>query len=148
MDWIIPVVAPFMDVLAEALVLLILALVGWAAKRFFGIKIERELNEQLHQMLRRGVNKGLAEAQEWSADHLSKVELEGRVARIAETYVQKYGPDTLTRLGVTPEALADLIRAHLPVATRTMLPDGTTMVVDPTLPWLRSPAPPGEVPSQ
>lgn len=94
--------APYIPVLLDALVYVVVAWVAYAFQRWTGIQIEAKHREALHSAIRNGVLQAASRG-------LTGLEAKKLVAG----YVTESVPDALNRLAPSPEVLDGLIRAKM-----------------------------------
>ena len=74
---------------------------------------DNEVRAYLERALASGVNYAANRAREQGQD-LSTIDVRNTTVREAVSYVVAHTPDALARFNVTPDALAELVRARLP----------------------------------
>lgn len=107
---------PLMDLGIEILTAVVLALGGWVLAwlgRKLKLGADNEVRAYLERALASGVNYAANLARERGQD-LSLLEVRNATVRDAVSYVVAHTPGALARFGVTPDALAELVRARLP----------------------------------
>lgn len=106
---LVTIVAPY---IVEGIVALVLLVVGWAARRFLGLEIEKRHREALDQALRAGAAWGLAKAKEHAAGKVS-IDVKHVAVANALRYVLDATPDAIRSFGLTPERVKELIEARM-----------------------------------
>ncbi len=111
--------SPILDVIVQLLAAGLMGLGSWAIARLstkLKLSSDSEVRKYLQEALERGVSFAVGVASEKSKD-LSEVEVRNEMVRDAANYVITKTPDALKSLGVTDEAVQDLVRARLATVT-------------------------------
>ncbi len=93
---------PYIPVLLDALVYLIVGYIALLVRRWTGVQIEAKHRDALHSAIRNGVLQAASRGLTGTA-----------AAQLVEGYVTESVPDALKRLAPPPDVLAGLIRAKM-----------------------------------
>ena len=107
--------SPILEVLIELLAAGLMAFGTWAIARLstkLKLSSDSEVRKYLQDALERGVSFAVGVASEKAKD-VSEIQVRNEMVRDAANYVIAKTPDALKRLGVTDEAVRDLVRARL-----------------------------------
>lgn len=105
---------PIIGIGIEVAAALLVVLGGWAIAKlgkYLGLKQDAEIRDYLEQALTKGLAYGAAEAKKRTKG--TKINVESETVAQAGTYVLAAVPDALTRFQITPERLADMLKARL-----------------------------------
>ncbi len=110
---------PIFQVLIELLAAGLMASGTWAIARLstkLKLSSDSEVRKYLQDAMERGVSFAVGVAKEKTKD-MNEVEVRNEIVRDASNYVIAKTPDALKSLGVTNEAVQDLVRARLATVT-------------------------------
>lgn len=114
-----PDLNPILQALIELLAAGLMATGTWAMSRLstkLKLSSDSEIRKYLQDAMERGVSFAVGAASE-KAKNMSEIEVRNEMVRDAANYVISKTPDALTSLGVTHEAVHDLVRARLAAVT-------------------------------
>ncbi|WP_321339304.1 hypothetical protein [uncultured Cohaesibacter sp.] len=100
----------FVQSLVSLLASVIVGAAAWAAKRWFGLQMEAKQRESLHGAIERGIGSAL-ETLLKKLDGKAGVEIDNEAVALVANYVVKMSPDAVKYFKLTPDKLADLIKA-------------------------------------
>ncbi|RUT32659.1 hypothetical protein EMQ25_05800 [Arsenicitalea aurantiaca] len=112
-------------VLEPLLLTAVTAAVSWAVVRWHrmtGYQIEASHRDALHKALGNGVKAGLQALKAQRGYSLMSDASDPWVLEFAQHYVEARNPDTVRRLGLTPEVLRELAVPHLPLPASFTMP--------------------------
>ena len=98
--------------LVELLAAVIVGATAWAAKKWFGLQVDEKQREALHGAIERGIGSAL-DAIAKKVDGNSTIQIDSKVVALVANYVIKMSPDAVSYFGLTPDKLAELIKAKL-----------------------------------
>ena len=96
--------------LAELIAAVLVGALAWASKKLFGIQMDAKQRESLHGAIERGIGSGL-EVMAKKVDGKTSFEVDSEVVALVANYVIKMSPDAVNHFKLTPDKLADLIKA-------------------------------------
>jgi hypothetical protein len=99
--------------LAAAALFAVLSWAGGLLARKLKLEADSEVRRYLDEAIRRAIDYGVSRAREFGKD-LSEVDVRSEIVADAVDYLIPKIPDALKRFGITPDALADMVRARLP----------------------------------
>ena len=100
----------FVQTFVSLLASVIVGAAAWAAKRWFGLQVEAKQRESLHGAIERGIG-GALEALLKKWDGKTAIEIDNEAIALVSNYVIKLSPDAVNYFHLTPDKLADLIKA-------------------------------------
>nr|WP_320142393.1 hypothetical protein [uncultured Cohaesibacter sp.] len=100
----------FVQSLVSLLASVIVGAAAWAAKRWFGLQMEAKQRESLHGAIERGIGSAL-ETLLKKLDGKAGIEIDNEAVALVANYVVKMSPDAVKYFKLTPDKLADLIKA-------------------------------------
>lgn len=106
--------APIRPYLAEIMSVLIVAFMGWLTtwlRSMFKVNLDEKHRVALHAALENA--KRLAMEKMESAVKGKKVDVGNEVVKNGLEYVLKYSPDAIAYFGLTPEKVAEMLRAKV-----------------------------------
>ncbi|PLW76791.1 hypothetical protein [Cohaesibacter celericrescens] len=96
--------------LAEIIAAILVGTLAWAGKKLFGLQLDAKQRESLHGAIERGIGSGL-EVMVKKVDGKTSFDVDSEVVALVANYVVKMSPDAVRYFGLTPDKLADLIKA-------------------------------------
>ncbi|WP_119309625.1 hypothetical protein [Cohaesibacter haloalkalitolerans] len=100
----------FMQSFVGLLASVIVGAAAWAAKKWFGLQVDAKQRESLHGAIVRGIGAAL-ETLLKKMDGKTSIEIDNETVALVANYVIKLSPGAVKYFNLTPDALADLIRA-------------------------------------
>ncbi len=100
----------FMQAFVSLLASVIVGAAAWAAKKWFGLQVDAKQRESLHGAIERGIGAAL-ETLLKKLDGKTGIEIDNEAVALVANYVIKLSPGAVKYFNLTPDALADLIRA-------------------------------------
>lgn len=104
---------PLLGSLLELTAAAVTGVVGWALRRYLGIRADNEVRGYLETALNRAAAYGLSRARA-EYGHLDSVSIKNAALEAGVRYVVEAVPDALKRFQVTPERVRDLVEARMP----------------------------------
>ncbi|MEN2980970.1 hypothetical protein P7L78_19045 [Tistrella bauzanensis] len=102
-----------MGSLLELTAAAVTGLVGWALRRYLGLKADNEIRGYIYEAASRAAKIGLQRAQE-KYGHLDKVTVGNEALDIGARYMTEMVGDGIRRFNLTPEKVRDLVEARMP----------------------------------
>ncbi|SNY93949.1 hypothetical protein SAMN04515647_4271 [Cohaesibacter sp. ES.047] len=97
-------------VLADVIAAVLVGAVAWAGRKWFSLTIDAKQRESLHGAIERGIGSAL-DVMAKKVDGKTAFEVNSEIVALVANYVIKMSPDAVKYFGVTPDKLADLIKA-------------------------------------
>ena len=96
--------------LAALIASVLVGALAWAGKKLFGLQMDASQRESLHGAIERGIGSGL-EVMLKKVGGKTSFEIDSEVVALVANYVVKMSPDAVKHFKLTPDKLADLIKA-------------------------------------
>lgn len=109
--------SPLLSVLVQFLAAILMVLLSWAAAKLaqkLGLEQDEKVRQLLDEVIRKGIAYGATQLEAKAGGAVRSVDLRSDLVAMAAEYVARGVPDALARFKVTPDRLADMVRARLP----------------------------------